>query len=65
MVSQFKKGIIISACYLVRAYGMPSVAANLLHEYGITKKIIMASAEYDKDVLLPLYKSESILRGDA
>lgn len=60
----FYRGIIVAATFIVRGINEPSVAADMLNEYGITKKIIMELADdYDKELLLPLFDSESIMRG--
>jgi len=56
-------GICVSASFLCCVRDLPSVAADLLKNYNISKNRVKEIAdEYDKKILLPLYESESILR---
>jgi hypothetical protein len=63
-MKDFQLGIIVSASYLVSTFDQPTLSANLLYEHSITKDILKSIADsYDIKILLPLYESESILRG--
>jgi hypothetical protein len=59
-------GVIISASYLVASWDEPTMAAGLLKEFNITEAIIKKIADdHDKELLLPLYDSESTLSQDS
>ena len=60
-IEEWQLGIIISASYIAGVWREPTMAAGLLNEHKITKELIKLADDYDKKILLPLFKSESIL----
>ena len=60
-IEEWQLGIIISASYIAGVWREPTMAANLLNEFNVTKQKIELADDYDKKILLPLFKTESIL----